>query len=88
MKMAEAKRTHRIEVGDEVVMPIGKLRFPSRVIEDRGNLGVNGERVLRIRSFFSEELGHVEREVEEEILLLPDSESATEAPARGRHSGA
>jgi hypothetical protein len=38
----------RIEVGDKVMIVAGRTRIPARVIEDRGNLGPEGERVLAV----------------------------------------
>ncbi|MBS1886438.1 MAG: hypothetical protein JSU06_04540 [Actinobacteria bacterium] len=69
--MAPRTTNQRIEVGDDVVLPVGRLRLPSRVIEDRGNLGVNGERILRIVTDLGEGAHDIEREVPEDVLELP-----------------
>jgi hypothetical protein len=44
----------RIEVGDQVVVVAGRIRIPGRVVEDRGNLGVGGARVLGLRTDMGE----------------------------------
>jgi hypothetical protein len=36
----------RIEVGDQVIVVAGQLRIPGRVVQDRGNFGPGGARVL------------------------------------------
>lgn len=46
MTTSSAKRP--LKVGDKVLLPIGRKPFPGVVIEDRGNLGVHGERILRL----------------------------------------
>jgi len=39
-----------LKVGQRVVLWIGKNRFKALVVEDRGNLGVNGRRILGLRA--------------------------------------
>ncbi len=68
--MTSNAATRRIEVGDEVVLPMGKLRLAGRVLEDRGPLGRNGERILLIVNDLGEGAHHKEREVPEHALEL------------------
>lgn len=46
--MAGTTQNDRIEVGEWVLLPLGGKPFEGQVIEDCGNLGVNGERILTI----------------------------------------
>jgi hypothetical protein len=68
--MAGKRRKHRIEVGDRIVVVAGFLRIRGQVVEDRGNLGVNGARVLGIVSDLGEGAHDVYRETAEHKLEL------------------
>ena len=52
--MAARKRSRRAvvrvpPVGSKVRFPFGALEITGTVIEDRGNLGIGGRRLLRVR---------------------------------------
>jgi hypothetical protein len=68
--MTPENPTRRIEVGDDVILPIGKVRLAGRVLEDRGPLGVNGERILLIVNDLEIGAHHKVREVPETALEL------------------
>ncbi len=45
------KPTHaRIEIGDRVRFRLGADDVDAHIIEDRGNIGVGGRRILRVRT--------------------------------------
>lgn len=46
--MPRAASKDGIQVGEEVFLAIGRNRLRGSVVEDRGNLGLNGARVLRV----------------------------------------
>lgn len=58
----------KIEVGQWVVVPIGRNRLKGKVIEDRGRLGVNKEHVFLVRFMQGEGLEPSQREVSESRL--------------------
>jgi hypothetical protein len=60
----------RIEVGDDVILPLGSIRLAGRVLEDRGPLGVNGERILLIVNDLGIGARRKKREVPETALEL------------------
>ena len=66
--MAPTTAKHRIEVGQEVFLPIGRNRLRGRVIEDRGNLGLHGERILRVEIDQGDDVPPSEHEVPEAEL--------------------
>lgn len=68
--MTPENPNRRIEVGDDVILPMGKLRLAGRVLEDRGPLGVNGERILLIVNDLGIGAHHKRREVPETALEL------------------
>lgn len=68
--MAPVTAKRKIEVGQAVVLPIGRNRLRGRVIEDRGNLGVHGERILRIEVDLGDGVPPGEHEVPESELEL------------------
>jgi hypothetical protein len=61
-----------ITVGSRVVyhMPLGT--WDAEVIEDRGNIGVNGRRLFRIRTFDEYEEARIVLEVPAKDLTLAD----------------
>lgn len=54
--MTRAARTqdHSYKVGDRVKMDWGGHEIEGTVVEDRGNLGVGGRRILRVHFKFDE----------------------------------
>jgi hypothetical protein len=60
----------RIRVGDEVVYDSGLHRWRAIVIEDRGNLGVGGRRIWRIRTLSDSPGAEHEVETPEDELTL------------------
>lgn len=70
MAPVTAKRKSKIKVGQSVVLPIGRNRLRGRVVEDRGNLGVHGERILRIQGDQGDGVPPSEYEVPEGELEL------------------
>lgn len=67
--MTTSNRKSEIEVGEWVLFPLGRNRLEAQVIEDRGNLGVRGERILRISVPMEEGVEAFEYEVTEAELL-------------------
>jgi hypothetical protein len=71
MAQGNGKRpVHRINVGDRVRYETVGGGFKAEVIEDRGNLGVGGRRMLQIRTLSEVEGAGVEFPVPEEELEL------------------
>lgn len=64
-----------ISVGQRVKFRFGGYDVSGRVIEDRGNIGVSGRRLLRVRFPFDTEILEIELPAEELKLVAP----------RGRH---
>ena len=64
------RRDDAIAVGSRVVyhMPWGTL--DAEVVEDRGNIGVNGRRIVRIRTFDDYEDARLDFEVPVKDLTL------------------
>ncbi len=60
----------RIRVGSRVAWQTPYTRFEAMVIEDRGNLGVNGRRIWRILTFATYPDPRLDIEVPEEHLTL------------------
>jgi hypothetical protein len=60
----------RLSVGDEVTFQLGAHRQRARVVEDRGNLGVEGRRVFRLALIGSDPDDAVEFELSEELLEI------------------
>jgi hypothetical protein len=67
--MADSKPKTEIEVGQWVRLPLGGEPLEAQVIEDRGNLGIDGERVLRLSVPMGEGVEPMETEVPESHLL-------------------
>lgn len=61
----------KFAVGDEIMLPIGRNLLPGRVVEDRGNLGPNGERIMRVEVDLGEGVAPSEYEVPEAALERP-----------------
>jgi hypothetical protein len=51
----KARREHEYVVGDRVRIDWGGYPIEGVVVEDRGNLGVGGRRILRVRFRFDED---------------------------------
>ncbi len=60
----------KIGIGQVVLLPIGKNRLRGRVVEDRGNLGLHGERILRVLVDQGDDVPPSEHEVPEGELQL------------------
>ena len=73
--MASRSPKRRVEVGDQVVVVAGNLRIPGRVVEDRGNLGVGGERVLGLRTDMGEGAENRYSEAAEHKLRVVEPEA-------------
>jgi len=69
--MAGATDKDRIEVGEWVLLPIAGTDFEGRVIEDCGNLGVNGERILTVLVPWEEGVEPREYPTPEHRLIRP-----------------
>lgn len=68
--MEPSRKPHGIiQVGEWVVFSIADNHFDAQVIEDRGNLGVNGERILRISVPWGKDIEPREFEVHEDRLI-------------------
>jgi hypothetical protein len=67
--MAVSNQKSRIEVGEWVYVPLGGDPLEAQVVEDRGNLGVNGRRILRISVPWDEGMEPREFEIPEEDLI-------------------
>ena len=70
--MAPVTAKPKISVGQSVVLPVGRNRLRGRVIEDRGNLGVHGERILRVQVDLGDGVPPAEHEVPEGELQVAD----------------
>ncbi len=69
--MAASEQKSRIEVGEWVLLPLGGDPLEAQVIEDRGNLGVKRERILRVSVPWEEGVEPKEYEVPEQDLIRP-----------------
>ncbi len=67
--MADPKKKPEIEVGEWVLLPLGEEPLRALVIEDRGNLAANGERILRVSTPMAEVVDPLEWEVRESELI-------------------
>jgi hypothetical protein len=74
----------RIRVGDTVAVSRGSRELIAEVIEDRGDLGVDGEQIVRIGWFPAEVEEQVEYEVPvSELRVLSAEEAAALSGSRG-----
>jgi hypothetical protein len=69
--MADSTAKDRIEVGDWVLVPLGGDPLEGQVIEDCGNLGVDGERILAVLVPWEEGVEPREYGVPEHRLIRP-----------------
>ena len=67
--MADSNQKSRIEVGEWVLLPLGEDPLEAQVVEDRGNLGYKGRRLLRVAVPMEEGGEPMEYEVPEEDLI-------------------
>jgi hypothetical protein len=67
--MAESKPKTEIEIGQWVQLRFAGTQTEAQVIEDRGNLGIKGERLFRISIPMGEGVEPLETEIEESRLL-------------------
>ena len=47
-RRARKRSIGRLKVGQRVYVPVGGRSLPATIIEDRGNLGVHGQQVVRL----------------------------------------
>lgn len=70
----------RLRVGDRVAFDMGAYRAVGEITEDRGNIGVGGRRLLRIRTDARDGLEPLWIELpEEEVSSVPGNGSAANA---------
>jgi hypothetical protein len=69
--VANSTEKDEIQVGQWVLLPLGGDPLEAKVIEDRGNLGVKGERILRVWVPWEEGVEPREYEIPEEDLIRP-----------------
>ena len=55
MAMANERDIHGFNVGQLVVLHVGGNDLSARIVEDRGNLGVEGGRIFRVAVSFTTE---------------------------------
>jgi hypothetical protein len=67
--VADSNQKSRIEVGEWVLVPFGGDPLEAQVVEDRGNLGYKGRRLLRVAVPTEEGGEPVEFEVPEADLI-------------------
>ena len=67
-----SRRGDEIQVGDLVSWPVPWGAINARVVEDRGNIGVRGRRLVRIRTLDELEDARIDFEVPAEELTLAD----------------
>jgi hypothetical protein len=67
--VADSNQKSRIEVGEWVLLPLGEDPLEAQVIEDRGNLGYKGRRLLRVAVPMEEGGEPMEFEVPEADLI-------------------
>jgi hypothetical protein len=67
--VADSNQKSRIEVGEWVLVPFGGDPLEAQVVEDRGNLGYKGRRLLRVAVPMEEGGEPVEFEVPEADLI-------------------
>ena len=67
--MADLNQKSKIEVGEWVLLSFGGDPLEAQVVEDRGNLGYKGRRLLRVAVPMEDDDEPVEFEVPEEDLI-------------------
>ena len=75
------KQAPHFRVGDWVTLPYGPQRVLAQVIEDRGRLGFQGERLYRIRLHW--DLGEASTFEVREEFLRPAAKPDADGQARG-----
>jgi hypothetical protein len=83
----QATSKDRIEVGDRIEVLFGVNWVPAIVVEDRGNLGVGGRRILGVQQSVpaDEEMGPYE--VPEEFVRKLAASAGRRKPSRERVRG-
>jgi hypothetical protein len=61
--MLSGEGSHDFAIGQRVVLHIGRNDLPAIVVEDRGNLGVDGSRIYRVAVQYDEDAEPSEFEV-------------------------
>jgi hypothetical protein len=61
--MADDRDMRIFRVGDRVVLHVGRNDLLAQIIEDRGNLGVDGGRIFRVAVSFDDDAEPSEFEV-------------------------
>ena len=79
--MKKSRTLAEPQVGSLVVMPLGGTKCPATIIEDRGPLGVGGQRIVRVRFMHESTEEPFETEVPSEDLEVI---ATPEAPAEQR----
>jgi hypothetical protein len=67
--VADSNQKSKIEVGEWVLLPLGEDPLEAQVVEDRGNLGYKGRRLLRVAVPMEEGGEPMEYEVPEADLI-------------------
>lgn len=70
MPTAQLRPPRSPRVGDIVTFPFGTYTAQGLVIEDRGHLGRNGERILRVRLDLGNDLEPLETEIPERLATV------------------
>lgn len=81
-KSPDSQSRHPLNVGDKVRFQFGVRRITGEVIEDRGNLGVGGRRLLRIRFPITRSEDHEIELPEADVELVPLRKKATKKASR------
>lgn len=77
------RRANRIKVGDLVAVRYGAREQVAEVVEDRGDLGVGGEQLLRVGWWPSGSSGRLEFEVPASDLRVLNKNEAAGIAAKG-----
>jgi hypothetical protein len=67
--VADSNQKSKIEVGEWVLLAFGEDPLEAQVVEDRGNLGYKGRRLLRVAVPMEDDDEPVEFEVPEADLI-------------------
>lgn len=76
-----------IQVGTQAWVAVGPQLYPAEIIEDRGNVGVGGRRIVRVR-MGSRDDGLSEFEVPADALVVSTSVPASAKRGRKRRTPA
>lgn len=67
-----SRAANGLRVGSRVVYQTPYARYEAEVIEDRGNIGVNGRRLMRILTFDDYPEARLDLEVPAQDLLMAE----------------